>query len=160
MVCLDTIGSRSVHIDLWQTIVSRRSGRGKHSGEGLSGETSEKIQIEKEFGPLWSGVEAVTVGDRIFTSVELKRALDLHGADVVGIDLHSLPGDLFAYRFYDGDDRRIVVFVLDPELNIVRELRAHIAEWLEDEYYKSGMEAFLADRMVGMLRRKVQGEGK
>jgi hypothetical protein len=126
----------------------------------MSGETSEKVLIEKEFGPLWSGGESVTVGDRTYTSIELKRALDLYAADIVGIDLHSLPEGLFAYRFYDGDDRRIVVFVLDQELNIVRELRAHIADWLEDEYYKSGMEAFLADRMVGMLRRKVRGEEK
>lgn len=124
----------------------------------MAGEAIEKVLIEKEFGPLWSGVESVTVGDRIYTSPELKLALDMYGADIVGIDLHSLPEGLFAYRFYDGDDRCIVVFVMDPELNIVRELRAHIAEWLEDEYYKSGMEAFLADRMVGLLRQKVKGE--
>lgn|GEM_PF-662042 len=128
--------------------------------KGMAGEAIEKVLIEKEFGPLWSGEESVTVGDRIFTSIELKRALDMEGADVVGIDLQALPEGLFAYRFYDGDDRCIVVFVLDPDLNIVRELRAHIAEWLEDEYYKSGMEAFLADRMVGMLHKKVSGEGK
>jgi hypothetical protein len=119
---------------------------------------SEKEQIEKEFGPLWSGEDSLAIGDRIYTSVELKRALDLWGSDVVGIDLQALPGDLFAFRFYDGDDRRIVVFVLDADLNILRELRAHIAEWLEDEYYSSGIEAFLADRMVGMLYRKVRGE--
>ena len=120
---------------------------------------SEKEQIEKEFGPLWSGEESVVVGDRIYTTVELKRALDLWAADVVGIDLRILPESRFAFRFYDGDDRCIVVFVLDADLNIVRELRAHIAEWLEDEYYESGMEAFLANRMVGMLRRKVsEGE--
>jgi len=124
----------------------------------MAGEAIEKVMMEKEFGPLWSGGDSVTVGDRIYTSLELKRALDLYGADIVGIDLHSLPEGLFAFRFYDGDDRCIVVFVLDPELNIVRELRAHIAEWLEDEYYKSGMEAFLADRMVGMLRLKVKGK--
>ncbi len=119
---------------------------------------SEKELIEKEFGPLWSGGESVPVGDRIYTMVELKRALDLYAADVVGIDLQSLTEDLFAFRFYDGDDRRVVVLVLDRELNIVRELRAHIAEWLQEDYYKSGIEAFLADRMVGMLQRKVRGE--
>ena len=123
-------------------------------------ELSEKEQIEKEFGPLWSGEESVAVGDRIYTAIELKRALDLWADDVVLIDLQTLPEDLFAFRFYDGDDRCIVVFVLDRELNILRELRAHIAEWLEDEYYESGIEAFLADRMVGMLRRKIEKEGK
>jgi hypothetical protein len=123
-------------------------------------ELSEKEQIEKEFGTLWSGGESVAFGDRIYTTIELKRALDMEGADVVAIDLHTLPEGLFAFRFYDGDDRCIVVFVLDTDLNIVRELRAHIAEWLEDEYYASGMEAFLANRMVGMLRKKVSGEDK
>jgi len=119
---------------------------------------SEKFQIEAEFGPLWSGVDSISVGDRIFTTVELKRALGLEGADVVGIDLHVMPEGNFAFRFYDGDDRCIVVFVMDAELNIVRELRVHIAEWLEDEYYESGIDAYLADRMLTMLRRKVTGE--
>lgn len=118
----------------------------------------EKEQIEKEFGPLWSGIDSISVGDRIFTGIELKKAFDLWAADVVGIDLHVLPDDLFAFRFYDGDDRCVVVFVFDRELNIVRELRAHIAEWLEEEYYASGIEAFLAGKMVQLLRRKVKGD--
>ncbi len=118
----------------------------------------EKAIIEAEFGELWSGADAVTIGDKIFTAVELKRALDLWAADVIGIDLKVLPNDQFAFRFYDGDDRCIVVFVLDTELNIVRELRAHIAEWLEDAYYESGMEAFFATDMVKMLRAKVTGK--
>lgn len=120
-------------------------------------EPIEKVQMEREFGPLWSGVDSVSVGDRIYTAIELKRALDLEGADVVAIDLHVLPEDRFAFRFYDGDDRCVVVFVLDRDLDIVRELRVHVAEWLEDEYYGSGFEAFFADRMVQMLRRKVRG---
>ena len=118
----------------------------------------EKDLIEKEFGPLWSGVDSISVGDRIFTGRELKKAFDLWAADVVGIDLHVLPEHLFAFRFYDGDDRCVVVFVFDQDMNIVRELRAHIAEWLEEDYYASGMEAFFAGNMVRMLRRKVRGE--
>lgn len=120
--------------------------------------TREKEIIEAEFGALWSGAESVTIGDKIFTPVELKRALDLWASDVIGIDLKILPDEQFAFRFYDGDDRCIVVFVLDAELNILRELRAHIAEWLEDEYYESGMEAFFAGDMVKMLRAKVTGK--
>ncbi len=120
---------------------------------------NEKELIEKEFGPLWSGADSITVGDRIFTVDGLKRAFDLWADDVVGIDLHVLPEERYAFRFYDGDDRCIVVFVFDRDLNITRELRAHIAEWIEDEYYKSGMEAYFAGNMVRMLRRKVLGEG-
>ncbi|MBI5577438.1 MAG: hypothetical protein HY896_13890 [Deltaproteobacteria bacterium] len=121
---------------------------------------NEKLLIEKEFGPLWSGVDTITVGDRIFTAMEMKKAFDLWATDVVVIDMHVLPDGLFAFRFYDGDDRTIVVFVFDRELNILRELRAHIAEWLDDEYYKSGMEAYFAENMVKMLRRKVLGGGE
>ncbi len=124
-------------------------------------EASEKTLIEKEFGLLWSGVEAITVGDRIFTVTELKRAFDLWADDIVGIDLHTLPEERFAFRFYDGDDRCVVVFVFDAQLNIEREFRAHIAEWLQDEYYSSGMEAYFAGTMVEKLKRKVSGgEGK
>ena len=119
---------------------------------------STKEQIEREFGALWSGGKSAIIGDRIYTMIEMKKALDLWADDVVGIDPQTLPEGLFAFRFYDGEDRRVALFVLDAERNIVRELRAHIAEWLEDEYYKSGIEAFLADRMVGLLHRKVKGE--
>ena len=119
---------------------------------------NEKVIIEKEFGLLWSGVDSISVGDKIFTAMELKKAFDLWATDVVVIDLHVLPEDRYAFRFYDGDDRCIVVFVFDRELNILRELRAHIAEWLEEEYYKSGMEAYFAENMVKKLRQKVRGE--
>ncbi len=124
-------------------------------------EGNEKVLIEKEFGQLWTGVESITVGDRIFTITELKRAFDLWADDIVGIDLHALPEERFAFRFYDGDDRCVVVFVFDAQLNIEREFRAHIAEWLQDEYYSSGMEAYFAENMVERLKRKVSGgEGK
>ncbi|MEK6778123.1 MAG: hypothetical protein AABY80_00510 [Candidatus Deferrimicrobiota bacterium] len=121
-------------------------------------EYNEKILIENEFGPLWSGVDTLLVGDKVFTAKELKRAFDLWAADIVGIDLHILTDGQYAFRFYDGDDRCVVVFVFDEKMNITRELRAHIAEWLQEEYYGIGMEAFFAGKMVKLLRRKVRGE--
>ncbi len=123
-----------------------------------AGGKSEKTIIEGEFGPLWSGVDSLSIGDRVFTMRELKRAFDLMADDVVGIDLHLLPEDRYAFRFYDGDDRCIVVFVFDATLDIQRELRAHIADWLEEEYYASGMEAYFAGNMVALLRKKVLAE--
>jgi hypothetical protein len=114
--------------------------------------------IEKEFGPLWSGTDSLLVGDKVFTAMEIKRAFDLVADDIVAIDLHAKTEGQYAFRFYDGDDRCIAVFVFDRDLNITRELRAHVGDWLEEDYDNSGMEAFFAKNMVRMLRRKVQGE--
>lgn len=118
----------------------------------------DKDVIERRFGPLWSGVDSISVGDRIFTLAELKRAFDLDAGDVVGIDLAVLPDDRYAFRFYDGDDRRIVVFVFDATLDILEEHRAHIAEWLGQEYYDSGVIAFLPDDLLLVLRRKLSDD--
>lgn len=117
----------------------------------------DKFLIEKEFGPLWSGVDTISIRDRIFTLASLQRAFDLEASDVIAIDLKTLPDGQFAFRFYDGDDRRIVVFVFDDELNISAEHRAHIAEWVGDEYYKAGMKAYMPEEMILMLRRKGTG---
>jgi hypothetical protein len=114
----------------------------------------DKEFIERNFGPLWSGADSIAIADVIFTLDRIKRAFDLEAADLVGIDLHVLPGERYAFRFYDGDDRRVAVFVFETDLTIVSEYRAHIAEWLGDEYYQSGPKAFIPEEMVLMLRRK------
>lgn len=119
----------------------------------------DKEIIENQFGRLWSGPESVAIGDRIFTLFEIKRAFGLEDGDVIGIDLQALPDGRYAYRYYDGDDRRIVVFVFDGTLDIVEEHRAHIAEWLGDEYHKTGIVAFIPDDLLAMLRKKVAGNG-
>lgn len=114
--------------------------------------------MENRFGPLWSGRDSISIGDRIFTLREIKRAFDLDTGDAIEIDMKELPDGRFAFRFYDGDDRRIVVFVFDRDLEIVEEHRAHLAEWLEDEYHESGMTAFDPEEMIKMLRKKVLPE--
>jgi len=119
----------------------------------------DKEIIEERFGPLWTGPESVEIGDRIFTLLEIKRAFGLDDGDVIGIDLQALHDGHYAYRYYDGDDRRIVVFVFDRDLDIVEEHRAHIAEWLGDEYHKSGMIAFIPEDLLTMLRKKFSGGG-
>lgn len=118
----------------------------------------DKEFIEREFGPLWSGADSIVIGDTIFTLERIKRAFDLEASDLVGIDLHVLPEERYAFRFYDGDDRRVVAFVFEKDLTIVAEHRAHIAEWLGESYYQSGIKAFLPDEMVLMLRKTLKDE--
>ncbi|MBE0602309.1 MAG: hypothetical protein IH611_01605 [Deltaproteobacteria bacterium] len=116
----------------------------------------DKELIEGRFGPLWSGRDEISVGGRTRTLTEVKRTFDLNADDIVSIDLHELPEGGFAFRFYDGDDRRIVVYVVDADGEIREEHRAHIAEWLGDSYYDSGALAFDPEAMVLFLRVKQQ----
>jgi len=119
----------------------------------------DKEQIETRFGPLWSGKTEIAFRGGVRTIRDVKRALDLTGEDVMAIDLLELPGGTYAFRFYDGDDRRIVVLVCDADGGILEEHRAHIAEWLGDLYYESGALAFDADAMFHLLRKKSEEGG-
>lgn len=119
----------------------------------------DKKLIETRFGPLWSGKTEVAFRGGVRTIRDVKRALDLAAEDVVAIDLHELPDGTYAFRFYDGDDRRVVVLVCDADGGILEELRAHIAEWLGDLYYESGALAFDAEAMLHLLRKKSEEGG-
>jgi hypothetical protein len=113
----------------------------------------DKELIETRFGPLWSGKAEIAFRGGARTLRDVRRALDLTGEDVMAIDLRELPGEQFAFRYYDGDDRRIVVLVCDAEGGILEEFRAHIAEWLGELYYESGALAFDAEAMLHLLRK-------
>jgi len=119
----------------------------------------DKELIETRFGPLWSGKAEIAFRGGVRTLRDVRRALDLAGEDVMAIDLRELPGEQFAFRYYDGDDRRIVVLVCDAEGGILEELRAHIAEWLGELYYESGALAFDAEAMLHLLRKKTEEAG-
>lgn len=130
-------------------------GRGER---GIRLGVEDKELIETRFGPLWSGKTEIPFRGGMRTLRDVKRSLDLEGSDAVEIDLLELPEERFAFRFYDGDDRRVVVFVLDAEGGIVEEHRAHIAEWLGDLYHDTGLMAFDPDAMANLLRKKIAGE--
>jgi len=119
----------------------------------------DKELIEQRFGPLWSGKTEISFQGGVRTFRDVKRALDLAGEDVMSIDLHELPDGTFAFRYYDGDDRRIVVLVIDAEGEILEEFRAHIAEWLGELYYETGALAYDADAMLHLLRKKAEEDG-
>lgn len=118
----------------------------------------DKELIESRFGPLWSGKAEIPFCGGIRTLRGVKRSLALEESDVVEIDLHEISEDRFAFRFYDGDDRRIVVFVLDEECGIVEEHRAHVAEWLGDVYHDTGLMAYDPEAIANLLRKKIAGE--
>ncbi len=115
----------------------------------------DKEIIEERFGPLWSGRQEVSLVGRTRTISEVKRSFDLAADDVVTIDLVELQEGRCAFRYYDGEDRRVVVFVFDGEGEILEEHRAHIAEWLGDLYHETGALAFDAEAMLHILKKKL-----
>lgn len=119
----------------------------------------DKELIETRFGPLWSGKAEIAFRGGVRTLRDVKRALDLAGEDVMAIDLCELPGETFAFRYYDGDDRRVVVLVCDADGGILEEHRAHIAEWLGELYYESGALAYDGEAMLHLLRKRIEGGG-
>ena len=119
----------------------------------------DKERIETRFGPLWSGKTEIAFRGGVRSFRDVKRALDLTGEDLLAIDLHELPGGTFAFRYYDGDDRRIVVLVCDADGGILEEHRAHIAEWLGEHYYETGALAYDTDAMLHLLRKKSEEGG-
>jgi len=117
--------------------------------------TRDKEIIEERFGPLWSGGQEVSLGGRTRTISEVKRAFDLVADDVVAIDLVELPEGKCAFRYYDGEDRRVVVFVFNAEWDILEEHRVHIGEWLGNLYHETGALAYDAEAMIHILRKKL-----
>jgi hypothetical protein len=120
----------------------------------------DKELIEERFGPLWSGKDEIFFGGRRRTLPEVKQTFDLTGSDVVAIDLLELAEGRFSFRFYDGDDRCIVVFVFDADAEILEEHRAHIAEWLGDSYYDTGALAFDPEGLLLFLKKRQEADAR
>lgn len=111
----------------------------------------DKELIEGQYGRLWSGTDTVTVGGASLGGKEVLKAIDLLAGDIVMIDMVELGLDRFALRYYDGDDRCVVVLEMDDTFRILKEHRAHIAEWLEDTYHGIGRDAISPYELVSHL---------
>lgn len=114
----------------------------------------EKEIIENSYGLLWSGGDNVLINGKEVTAKDILKAFDISLEDAVPIDILQVDGDRYAVRFYDGDDRRIVVMEFNSALSIKKEYRAHIAEWLTDDVYmKIGTDAFMCYDLISAFHK-------
>ncbi|MFQ5848729.1 MAG: hypothetical protein ACE5IQ_13795, partial [Candidatus Methylomirabilales bacterium] len=66
----------------------------------------------------------------------LLRGIGMDHADIRPIDAHYGDGpERFAVRYFDLEERSIVAYEFDPEFRYLGEQRAHIHEWMGDDYY-------------------------
>ena len=89
--------------------------------------------IESRFGPLWSGQQAVTVDGTEYDIAALTFRMGLNFEDARTIDVLEVSVGRFVVRYYDGEDQRIVAHEFDERFRILREKRAHRAEWLGED---------------------------
>jgi hypothetical protein len=101
------------------------------------GELRGRALMESRYGPLGCGEQALTIGGVSYALAELMSQMGLSFDDSRAIDVLTLPESHFAIRYYDAQDQRVVAQEFDTSFHLLRETRAHIAEWLGEEAYFS-----------------------
>jgi hypothetical protein len=91
--------------------------------------------IESRYGPLGSGGESLTIKDVVYSVSDLLVHLGLNFDDSRAIDALTLPDGRFVFRYYDGQDQRVVAVEFDADFRSLREVRAQFPEWIGDEEY-------------------------
>ncbi len=96
----------------------------------------DRIQMEERYGPLGRGATDLTIRGRRYDLYELLKALGEDFDDIRPIDAAELePESRFALRVFDLEERMVVAFEFDVGFRYLAESRAHIAEWMGEDYY-------------------------
>lgn len=104
----------------------------------------DRAYLEARYGKLGEGKTTLLIEGRPYDLRELLEVLGLSFEDIRPIDACVLAHeDLYVIRYFDGEERRIVAYEFARDFRYVREVSAHIAEWMgEDEYTSFGWKVF------------------
>ena len=92
--------------------------------------------IESRYGALGSGAHSVTIKGVVYSVADLLVCMALNFDDSRAIDAQALPDGRFVFRYYDGQDQRVVALEFDADFRPLGEVRAQFPEWIGDhEYY-------------------------
>ena len=91
--------------------------------------------IESRYGPLGCGVQTLTVKDVGYSVSDLLVRMGLNFDDSRAIDALTLADGRYVFRYYDGQDQRVVALEFDADFNPLSEVRAQYPEWIGDEEY-------------------------
>jgi len=91
--------------------------------------------IENLYGPLGSGGQTLTIKDAIYSISDLLIRMGLNFDDSRAIDALALPDERYVFRYYDGQDQRVVALEFDADFRCLGEVRAQFPEWIGDEEY-------------------------
>lgn len=91
--------------------------------------------IESRYGPLGSGRQSLRIKDVDYSVSELLFRMGLNFDDSRAIDASELEDGRYVFRYYDGQDQRVVAVEFDADFHCLGELRAQFPEWIGDEEY-------------------------
>jgi hypothetical protein len=89
--------------------------------------------IESRYGPLGCGGQSVTVKEIVYSISDLLVRMGLNFDDSRPIDAMTLSEDRYVFRYYDGQDQRVVALEFDSDFRNLGEIRAQFPEWVGDE---------------------------
>ena len=88
--------------------------------------------IENRYGPLGSGGQTLTIRNVVYTVSDLLVRMALNFDDSRAIDALALPDGRFVFRYYDGQDQRVVALEFDADFRPLGELRAQFPDGIGD----------------------------
>jgi hypothetical protein len=89
--------------------------------------------IESRYGPLGSGAQTLTIRGVVYSVSQLLVCMALNFDDSRAIDALALPEGRYVFRYYDGQDQRVVALEFDADFHCLGEVRARFAEFNGEE---------------------------
>lgn len=96
-------------------------------------ELSDRELIERRYGALGCGAERIIILDAAYSTFDLLVCMGLNFDDSRPIDVLMLSEDRYVFRYYDGQDQRVVAIEFDARFRRLTEIRARFPEWLGDD---------------------------
>lgn len=91
--------------------------------------------IESRYGPLGSGAQTLEINGIVYPVSDLLVRMGLNFDDSRAIDARPLAEGRYLFRYYDGQDQRVVALEFDSEFRSLSEIRAQFPEWVGDKEY-------------------------
>lgn len=98
--------------------------------------TVARKRIEERYGPIGTGAKVLFIRGVPVGLHALSRKLALSSPDLIPIDGGKLADGTFWIRYYDGDQRKVLVLEFDEGFAFTGESGADIMDWLGDDYFR------------------------
>jgi hypothetical protein len=101
----------------------------------MTGEKDTAL-IESRYGPLGSGAQSLKIRDAVYSVSDLLVRMALNFDDSRAIDARELSEERYVFRYYDGQDQRVVALEFDADFRALSEVRAPFpSENGSEDYY-------------------------